>query len=169
VINLMAQAFPNSRFVGYDFQPGGIAAARASAEALGLGNVRFEVRDATALDEPGTHDFIITFDVIHDLAQPLRVLGAIREALRPGGTYLMVDIAASSNLEENLDHPIAPALYTVSLFHCMTVSLAQGGPGLGTMWGEQAARRLLAEAGFDRVEVQRVPGDFMNNYYLARM
>jgi 2-polyprenyl-3-methyl-5-hydroxy-6-metoxy-1,4-benzoquinol methylase len=167
VLNLMAQAFPNSRFRGYDFQEDGIAAAQAEARALGLTNVRFEVKDVASLDTPGSYDLVTAFDVIHDLAHPRPVLSAIHRALKPGGTLLMVDIAASSNLEDNLEHPIAPALYTVSLFHCMTVSLAQGGEGLGTMWGEQKARELLAESGFTRVDVQQVPGDFQNNYYIA--
>jgi hypothetical protein len=79
----------------------------------------------------------------------------------------MVDIAASSNLEENLDHPLAALLYGVSTSHCMTVSLALGGEGLGTMWGEQLARQKLADAGFTKVEVESVPGDIMNSYYIA--
>lgn len=166
-LNLIAQAFPNSRFTGFDFQDGGIAAAREEAETLGLTNVRFESRDVASLDAQSAYDLITAFDVIHDLAHPQKVLRAIYRALKPGGTFLMVDIAASSNLEDNLEHPIAPALYTVSLFHCMTVSLAQGGEGLGTMWGEQKARQLLEESGFMRVDVRQVPGDFQNNYYVA--
>ena len=95
------------------------------------------------------------------------MLANIRAALRPGGTFLMVDIAASSNLEENIGHPLAPSLYAMSTMHCLTVSLAQGGEGLGSMWGEQRARQLLAEAGFTNVEVRRVEGDIVNNYYIA--
>ena len=97
--------------------------------------------------------------MIHDLAQPVDVLRAIRRALKQEGVYFMIDIAASSELGDNLDHPLATALYTVSLFHCMTVSLAQGGAGLGTMWGEQQARQLLAGAGFVNVDVERIPAD----------
>ena len=86
----------------------------------------------------------------------------------PDGVYLMVDIAASSHLHENLEHPFGAALYTVSIFHCMSVSLANGGPGLGTMWGEQQALDILHGAGFGSVEVKRVEADFLNNYYIAR-
>ena len=114
------------------------------------------------------YDLITAFDAIHDQAQPAQVLAAIARALRPGGTFLMVDIAASSNLAENGEHPLGSYLYTVSCMHCMTVSLAQGGAGLGTMWGEQVALRMLAEAGFSQVEVRRVPGDIINSYYIAR-
>ncbi len=80
----------------------------------------------------------------------------------------MVDIAASSHLHENVEHPLGPFLYAVSTMHCMTVSLEQGGVGLGTVWGEQKARQMLADAGFGEVEVEQVDGDILNNYYIAR-
>jgi SAM-dependent methyltransferase len=166
-INLMAKAFPNSRFVGYDISEKGIAQARREAEAMGLANARFELKDVASLDGTTKFDFITAFGAIHDQAQPRRVLKGIADSLREGGIFLMVDIAASSNLEENLDHPLAPLLYAVSTFHCMTVSLAEGGEGLGTVWGEQKARELLAEAGFRNVEVTRVEGDITNNYYIV--
>jgi hypothetical protein len=79
----------------------------------------------------------------------------------------MVDIAASSRLGENLDLMLGAFMYTVSCMHCMTVSLAQGGAGLGAMWGEQKARQMLAEAGFTLVDVKRIEGDLFNNYYIA--
>ena len=166
-INLMARAFSNSRFTGHDFSEEGIAAANSEAAAWGLSNARSEVKDAATLNEPAAYDLITAFDTIHDQAQPTGVLRAIAEALRPGGVFLMVDIAASSNVHENMDHPLGPALYAVSTMHCMTVSLALSGEGLGTMWGEQLARQKLAEAGFTNVEVKQVPGDFLNNYYIA--
>ena len=165
--NLMAKAFPASRFAGYDFGEEGIAAARAEAVELGLANARFEAMDVAAIDEPEGYDLITAFDSIHDQAQPRDVLARISRALRPGGTFLMVDIAASSRLEENVDHPLGPALYTVSCMHCMTVSLAYGGEGLGAAWGEQKALELLAEAGFTQVDVKRVDGDVWNSYYVA--
>jgi SAM-dependent methyltransferase len=167
-INVMAQAFPNSRFAGYDFSEDGIAAGRAEAARLGLSNARFAVKDAAMLEEPGRYDLITAFNVIHDLAHPLAGLRAIRDALRPDGVFLMQDIAASSNLHENLEHPLGPALYTASTMLCMTTSLAYGGEGLGTMWGEQLARKLLAEAGFAHVAVEQIPSDPANNYYVAR-
>ena len=167
-VNLLAAAFPASRFVGYDFAEEAIAAGRREATSLGLTNVRLEVRDVASIDDTEAYDLITAFDAIHDQAHPDRVLAAISEALRPGGTFLMVDIAGSSKLEENLDHPLGSYLYTVSNMHCMTVSLAQGGAGLGTMWGEQQALRMLADAGFARVKVERVPGDIVNSYYIAR-
>jgi 2-polyprenyl-3-methyl-5-hydroxy-6-metoxy-1,4-benzoquinol methylase len=165
--NLIADAFPASRVTGLDISEQGIAAARAEAERLRLGNVRFEVRDARSLD-PAAYDLVTAFDVIHDLPRPAETLAAIHAALRDDGVFLMVDIAASSHLHENLEHPLGPALYTSSIFHCMTVSLANDGPGLGTMWGEQTALALLETAGFPTVEIRRVEADIINSYYVAR-
>lgn len=167
-VNLMARQYPASRFTGYDFSEEAIATARAEATAWGLTNARFEQQDVAALDLTGTHDLITAFDTIHDQAKPRQVLANIARALRPGGALLMVDIGASSNLEENLDHPLAPGMYANSTMICLAMSLGQDGEGLGAMWGEQQARELLAEAGFTSVEVQRVEGDILNNYYVAR-
>jgi 2-polyprenyl-3-methyl-5-hydroxy-6-metoxy-1,4-benzoquinol methylase len=166
-INVMAKAFPNSKFTGYDFSEAGIAAGRAEAEQKGLLNVHFEVKDVAGLNEPGRYGLITAFDAIHDQAQLTKVLRAIAKALRPDGIFLMVDIRASSHVEKNLEHPLGPFLYTVSCMHCMTVSLALNGEGLGTMWGEEKARQMLADAGFTRVEVKQLPHDIQNNYYLA--
>jgi len=167
-VNLMAQAFPASRFVGYDFSEEGIGAARREAGALGLTNARFEVHDVTELGEIDRFDLITAFDSIHDQAHPAEVLASIAGALRPDGAFLMVDIQASSNVEDNLEHPLGPFLYTVSTMHCMTVSLALGGDGLGTVWGGQKARRMLADAGFQSVETAEVEADIVNSYVIAR-
>lgn len=88
-------------------------------------------------------------------------------ALRPSGVFLMVDLAASSHFHENIEHPLAPVLYSVSLMHCMTVSLAQNGAGLGAMWGEQKAVEMLTDAGFTDIKVERISEDMFNNYYIA--
>jgi SAM-dependent methyltransferase len=165
--NLMAEAFPRSRFVGLDISDTGLAAARAEASRKALANVRFEERDAARLGETARYDLITTFDAVHDQARPDLVLAGIARALRPGGVYLCVDVAASSHLPDNLDHPLGPLLYTISCMHCMTVSLAEGGMGLGTMWGEQKAREMLREAGFTSVDTAHVSGDISNMYLIA--
>jgi SAM-dependent methyltransferase len=121
----------------------------------------------TQLSGPARFDFITTFDAIHDQAHPGRDLEGIAAMLRPGGTYLCVDIGASSRLEENMAHPLGPLLYTVSCMHCMTVSLAYGGAGLGTVWGEQKALEMMLAAGFTDTKVNRVEGDILNNCYVA--
>jgi SAM-dependent methyltransferase len=165
-LNVMAAAFPSSRFTGLDISEEGIAAGRAEAEAGGLNNAAFDVIDAVQL--PGAYDFITTFDAIHDQARPDLALWAIHEALRPDGTYLMVDIDASSSPEDNIGHPLGPYLYTFSLFHCMTVSLAvPGGMGVGAAWGTQLAQKMLGDAGFTNVELRRIEGDIVNAYFVC--
>lgn len=166
--NLMAQAFPASRFTGIDFSEEGIAAGVAEAARLGLRNSTFESHDLTQLDKVDAYDVITAFDTIHDQAQPAQVLDNIYRALRPGGVLLMADVKASSRLEENLGHPMGTYLYTTSMMHCMTVSLALDGAGLGAVWGRQLATSMLAEAGFDDVEVSEIETDPINYFYVAR-
>jgi SAM-dependent methyltransferase len=166
-VSLMAEAFPRSRFTGFDFSDTGIASARAEADRKDLTNARFEKRDAARLGETARFDFVATFDSVHDQARPDLMLAGIAQALRPDGVYLCVDTSASSKLSDNLGHPLGPFLYTVSCMHCMTVSLADGGMGLGTMWGEQTARKMLSEAGFTSIEATRLDGDIVNTYIIA--
>lgn len=167
-INVMSRAYPNSRFTGYDFSEEGVAAGAAEAKAWGLKNAKFTVKDVSKIDEVEAYDLITAIDAIHDQAQPTKVLANISRALRPDGVFLMVDIAMSSNLEENAGHPLGPMLYAISTMHCMTVSLALDGEGWGTCWGTQMALEKLAEAGFTNVQVKSVEGDIMNAYYVAR-
>ncbi|WP_236788918.1 class I SAM-dependent methyltransferase [Amycolatopsis sp. GM8] len=162
---VLAQAFPRSRFHGLDQSEQGIATARAEADRLALSNVSYTVGDSTRIS--GQYDLVTAFDVIHDLARPQETLDAIAASLRDGGTFLMGDIAASSKLEENVDHPFAPALFGFSVFYCMTTSLSTGGAGLGTVWGEQTARQMLGAAGFTGIEARSVEGDPINIYYVA--
>lgn len=166
-VNVLAGAFPASRVHGVDRSEEGIAAARAEARKQGLDNADFQVGDCSELPAD-SYDLITAFDVIHDLAQPTRTLAAIAGALREDGVFLMGDIAASSRVEDNIDHPLGPGLYTFSVFYCMSVSLSEGGEALGTVWGEQTALRMLADAGFTQVDTQRVEGDMLNVYYVAR-
>jgi 2-polyprenyl-3-methyl-5-hydroxy-6-metoxy-1,4-benzoquinol methylase len=168
-INVMARAYPKSRFTGYDFSKEGIEAGQRKAEAWGLDNATFAVQDVAEMRDVDRFDFITAFDAIHDQARPRRVLSGIATMLRPEGTFLMVDINASSALEDNLEHPFGPFFYAVSTMHCMTVSLALDGEGLGAVWGEQKARELLAEAGFAEPEVHQVPGDMFNSFYIAKL
>src|SRR5690606_16000019 len=99
---------------------------------------------------------------------PAGLLAAIARILAPDGVFLMQDIGGSSRLEENLDHPLGTFIYAISACHCMSVSLAQGGPGLGAMWGEDTAERMLREAGFGTVAKQRLDHDPFNVYFVAR-
>ena len=163
----LAAMYPNSRFAGYDFSEETIGNARKAAMEKGLTNVRFEVRDAANIGETEAYDLITSFDAIHDQANPAAMLDGISKAIRPNGTYLIQDIAGSSHVEKNADHPLGPYMYTISLMHCMTVSLAYDGDGLGAMWGEELATEMLNNAGFKNVKTYRLDHDFVNTYYVA--
>ena len=164
----LAQAFPRSRFAGYDLSPDAIRAAWAEATRRGLSNVHFEDRDLSNLNEVAAYDLVTAFDAIHDQSQPDRVLAGVRAALRPGGVFLMQDISGTSHLASDMKHPLAPFLYGISCMHCMSVSLANGGPGLGAMWGREKALAMLRDAGFGGGEVKELPHDPMNFYYIMR-
>lgn len=163
----LAEAYPNSRYVGLDNFPTQIERAQAAAADAGVGDkIEFKVVDG-AQGLGGTYDVITTFDVIHDSADPLGLLTAIREALRPEGHYLCLDINCADKPEDNVGQ-LATIMYTASVFYCMTTSLAQGGAGLGTLGLPENKLRELAEAaGFSSVERAPIEDPF-NNLYLVR-
>lgn len=167
-INLMGKAFSRSEFTGCDISHEGISSAKEEAKNMGLTNVQFEIKDALLVEELGKFDLITAFDTIHDQVQPTKVLKAINTSLNNDGFFLMQDIAASSKVEKNIDSLLAPTLYTISTMHCMSVSLAFDGEGLGTMWGKELAVNKLTEAGFKDIKVKNVEGDIMNYYYVSR-
>ena len=162
----MAEAFPDSQFTGYDLSEGAVNAANELAAEQKLSNARFAVQDITHLDEPEAYDLVTAFDIVHDQKDPATVLANIHSVLKTNGTFLMQDIAGSSYLEKNMDHPIGPFGYTVSTMHCMTVSLAQDGAGLGTMWGEELAEQMLTAAGFTDITKHKLDHDFINVYFV---
>ncbi|HXV82812.1 MAG TPA: methyltransferase domain-containing protein [Candidatus Binatia bacterium] len=171
IINRLAELYPKSRFTGMDLASEAILAGWEEAAEKKLRNVEFMVSDLSNFDEKAekeAFDVVTTFDAIHDQAQPLRVLKGIHRTLRRDGIYLMQDIKGSSQVDKNIDHPLGTLLYTVSCMHCMTVSLAQGGEGLGAMWGEEKTREYLARAGFQSVEKHELPHDIQNNWYVVR-
>lgn len=151
----LAGAFPASRFIGYDVFEPTIARATANAEAAGVADrVRFEARDVSQ-GLPEKYDIITTWDVVHDAVDPLGLLRAIRQALKPDGIYICLEINASHNLEENAG-PLGAMFYSFSVLYCMTTSLAHHGEGLGTAGAnEQKLRELCQDAGFSAV--QRLP------------
>jgi SAM-dependent methyltransferase len=164
---LLGRAFPRSTFVGFDIDDGSIARARAETRGAGLDNVTFEACDAARLrvDEP--FDAVLVFDALHDQVDPAAVLRSIHRALRAGGHLLMKEPYAADSLEGNRANPMAPILYSVSTLHCLTVSLAYGGAGIGTLMGERQARTLLDGAGFVDVQVHPAPGDPADAIYVA--
>jgi 2-polyprenyl-3-methyl-5-hydroxy-6-metoxy-1,4-benzoquinol methylase len=169
IIHRLATLYPKSRFVGVDLSAEAIDYAKQQAK--GLANVEYRVQDLSDFDstaEPEAYDFVTTFDAIHDQAKPLNVLRGIHRTLRKDGVYLMQDISGTSHVHKDCEHPIGTLLYTISCMHCMTVSLAQGGEGLGAMWGEEKTREYLARAGFRDVTKKNLAHDIQNNWYIVR-
>jgi ubiquinone/menaquinone biosynthesis C-methylase UbiE len=163
----LGQAFPNSRFTGIDLSTEAVTAGRAEAVNRGLRNVSLLQGDAAELWLDESFHLVTAFDAIHDQARPARVLARIYATLRPGGVFLMQDIAGHTDLKDNLDGLMAPFMYTISCMHCMSVSLAAGGPGLGAMWGREQALEMLRTAGFTGLRVETLPHDPINFYYIG--
>ena len=156
-INLMASAFPASSFTGYDLADDAIARAGEESRQMGNDNAAFEVLDVTNLPAEPPYEVIFAFDAVHDQVDPATVLSRVHGALSPDGIFYMVDFKFSSDIAGNLENPYAPLYYGISLMHCMTVSLAGGGAGLGTVWGVEKARSMLSAAGFRSIEVLDSP------------
>lgn len=170
ILNKLAKLYPRSRFVGVDLSKEAIAHGREEAARAGNANIEFSDGDLSNFDrtaEPESFDFVTTFDAIHDQGKPLNVLKGIHRTLKPDGIYLMQDISGTSHVHKDIEHPIGTFLYTISCMHCMTVSLAQGGEGLGAMWGEEKTREYLQKAGFRSVTTHRLAHDIQNNWYVV--
>lgn len=164
----LAECFPNSRFTAYDLCEDALEVGVKIKTEKDLNNLTLATKDITDLGHEDHFDLVLAFDVVHDQKDPAKVLENVRGALRDGGTFLMQDIKASSYLEKNIEHPLGPFFYTISTMHCMTVSLAQGGEGLGTVWGEELAVQMLGEAGFSSVGIEQSDHDIINNYYICK-
>ncbi len=164
----MAKAFPRSRFLGIDLCAEAFARTQARVASEGIENLCFEARDLSGVKSLGEFDLVMAFDAVHDQADPQGLLAMVRRSIRAGGMFLMQDIGGSRYLEKNLEDPFAPLLYTISLMHCTPISIGQGGPGLGAMWGVETAREYLLKAGFSNIEVRRLDHDPMNAYFICR-
>jgi 2-polyprenyl-3-methyl-5-hydroxy-6-metoxy-1,4-benzoquinol methylase len=160
----LAQTYPRSHIVGYDIYQPNVDRAIANAQAAGLaGRVRIERLDASR-EIPGQYDLITTFDVVHDAVDPRGLLRKIRQALRPEGTYLCLDINCADRLEQNAG-PLGALFYGFSMMYCMTTSLANQGEGLGTCGlPESKLRELAVEAGFRGVRRLPLENPFNNLY-----
>lgn len=156
-INLMAQSFPASEFVGLDLAPDAVALAESERVAMALDNAVFAVADAAELTATPTFDVITAFDAVHDLHAPDVALRRVHDALAPDGVFVMVDARFSSRVENNLGNPYAALSYGISLLFCVPTSLADGGAGLGAMWGQELAGEMLAAAGFGDVRILDSP------------
>ena len=165
----LAKEYPNSRFTGYDSSKDVVGQAIQEASKNQLANLTFVVQNAADFDDKETFDLILTLDSVHDQAKPDMMLQNIFNALKPDGTYFCQDIAGSSYVEKNLEHPIAP--FPVHhllhpLYECFI--RARRSAGLGAMWGKELACQMMRDAGFSQVEVKNLEHDFINNYYIIR-
>jgi 2-polyprenyl-3-methyl-5-hydroxy-6-metoxy-1,4-benzoquinol methylase len=145
---LMAQAYPQSRFVGFDYHRPSIERARERAQAAGVADrVQFEV--AAAKDYPGKdYDFVACFDCLHDMGDPIGAAKHVRSTLRPSGTWMLVEPFAGDRVEENLN-PVGRVFYAASTLICTPASLSQEvGMALGAQAGEARLREVIAAAGF---------------------
>jgi 2-polyprenyl-3-methyl-5-hydroxy-6-metoxy-1,4-benzoquinol methylase len=161
---LLAQAFPRSRFVGYDLVESSLATARANAEAAGVSDrVRFaQLNIERGL--PEQFDVVTAFDVVHDAAHPANFLRSVKQSLRPDGVFVCLDFNSSEHLEETAG-PLGVFLHGSSIVYCMTTALAAGGEGLGAAGlHEPKLRELSADAGFSSVHRVPIQNPFNNLY-----
>lgn len=162
----LADRFPASTFIGYDIDDAALELGRERAALAGLRNVSFVRQDVAELEHVADLDVVLAVDAVHDQARPDEVAAVVRRALRPDGWFLLVEPTASGDIDVDAQRPTATMSYCLSLMHCIQVSLAEGGPGLGGMWGTAGARTLLAGAGFSQVEQHDSASD--NTIYAAR-
>ena len=164
----VAAAYPNSRFTGYDVDAVSIELARAKAVRVGVADrLVFEQMAAEKIPSADRFDLVMAFNCIHDMAHPRAALAGIRRALKPGGVFLWSEAQAADQLEENFS-PVGRTMYGASTMHCMTVSLAQGGEGLGSVIGEKLARELVREAGFSDFQLLPVKNPYHQIFVILK-
>ena len=146
---LMALAYPNSAFYGFDFHKKSIQAAQKRAKAAGLGKrVTFQVADATHF--PGKdYDLICHFDCLHDMADPVGCAKRVKQTIASDGTWLIVEPFAGDRVQDNLN-PVGRMFYAASTSLCVPNSLAKKGPALGAQAGEARLRDVVMKGGLTR-------------------
>ena len=166
---LLAEAFPNSQFHGYDISHFALERAEARKATSGLDNVHFHDAGTSPLPADHSVDLVTTFDCIHDMSHPQEVMGAIRQAIKPDGVWLLVDIKAKDTFEENLRNPMASLMYGASIMSCMASALSvEGGAGLGTLGlSAKRAEAMASAAGFTRFSTLKID-HAMNAFYEVR-
>lgn len=166
----IAKAYPRCELHGYEISAHALARAEDNKRQAGVTNVTFHEATRDPLPEDGSFDFVTTFDCIHDMTHPDAVMGAIRRALKPDGTWLIADINAKPTFEENLaKNPMAAMMYGFSVLSCMSSSLSHPeGAGLGTLgFSEPVARKMTTDAGFTRFSRHDFDNP-VNAYYEVR-
>ncbi len=152
----LAEHNPKLTIFGLDLSEEAVQIATKRASERGVNNVKFAVQDICNLPSEWTDkwEFIYMIDVAHDVPQTTKLIKELHRVLKPGGYAFILDINLHTNVAENREYPAASMLYSISLFHCMPVSLyAEGGEGLGNAWGKEKAIQMLREGGFKKVEI----------------
>ncbi len=162
----LASAYPDATITGLDPDGASIARARKAATEAGTEQVEFIEGHITDIAPHPAFDFAALFDCLHDLADPEGTLAEIRKRIAPGGALMVMEPRAGDRLADN-SNPLGTVYYGFSLFHCMTQSLAQGGPGLGTCMGPARTMALLRQAGFFGVEKLPIKSQ-TNMFYVGR-
>lgn len=165
----MARAYPRSDFHGYDSSELAISFAEAHLARTDLRNVTFHCSAAHTLPPDASFDFVLTWDCLHDMTDPAGAMRTIRGAIKPDGTWLIVDINGMPTPAENYTQPLSALLYSFSVLDCLACSTSvEGGAGLGTLGlPEPVARKMTADAGFTRFTVRDF-GNPLNSFYEVR-
>ena len=153
---LMAKAYPNSKFIGYDYHEPSIEIARKRAKEEGLteDRITFEVASSTdfpskdSVDDDEGYDLVAFFDCLHDMGDPSSAATRVLKTLKPGGTWMIVEPFANDKLEDNLN-PVGRVFYAASSLVCVPASLAYNGPALGAQAGERKIKNIVTQAGFN--------------------
>jgi len=163
----LARGFPQAEIVGIDPDAESIRLAKTAAKSAGFeGRIRFLAQRSGEIERGEGFDLITICDCVHDLAEPVATLNEVRKLLKPDGALFIVEPRAADRLEDNCN-AVATMFYGFSLFHCMTQSLARGGPGLGTCLGPAGTEKLVREAGFKEVKVLEIKSQ-VSLFYAAR-
>ena len=168
-LQALAEAYPASRFHGYDVSRHAIDRAREKTSDLGIGNVEFHVADAAAVPTSPPFDLILTFDCMHDMPRPAEAMSAIRNAVASDGVWLIKDIRCSPGWADNLRNPLLAMMYSTSVATCMSSAMSEpGGAGLGTLGFNPAlAETMCLDAGFRSFTIHDFD-DPANLYYEVR-
>ena len=164
VVLTLAERFPKSTIWGLDCSDEAISNAKRLVKEKMLPNVYFQVQDVCAMPSTWTNKWhcVVLFEVAHDVSHTSVLMREIMRTLKPGSFLLLVDINMHTGHQANIDDPIAPMVYGISLFHCMPVSLhTAGGEGVGAAWDREKACHMLQEAGFTKVKVVMARGTDM--------
>lgn len=165
----LAKTYPNSTFEGYDPSPNAINIAKKDTEADQINNVTYKIAGGEDLPKDARYDLVLTLDCMHDMTQPDEVIKAIRRSIKPDGVWIIKDIRCSDDMEENLENPMSPLFYGISVLYCMSAALSEpNGAGLGTMgFNPKKAEKMAGEGGFENFEQLEIEEDPFNNFYAA--